>query len=104
MKSNFQDYIHLVQLRPKFFVPLDLGRPISNDLPPFPNDNQSVKKKHNPRITITWYQVFRSAFIFNINLLILSGFPVTSFHLAKANIFPRAILKKLKSYLIAFSL
>ena len=60
MTSNFQDYIPLVQLRPKFFVPLDLGRPISNDLPPFPNDNQSVKKKHNPRITITWYQVFPS--------------------------------------------
>ena len=29
MTSNFQDCIPLVQLRPKFFVRLDLGRPIS---------------------------------------------------------------------------
>ena len=29
----------LVHLRPKFFHPLDLGRPISNEPPPTPNDN-----------------------------------------------------------------
>ena len=33
----------LVHLRPKFFHPLDLGRPISNEAP-YPNDNQSIKK------------------------------------------------------------
>ena len=30
---------------------------------------------------------FRSAFIFSINSLILSGFPLTSFHLAEASLF-----------------
>ena len=36
----------LVHLRLKFFHPLDLGGPISNKpSPPFPNDNQSIKKK-----------------------------------------------------------
>ena len=31
---------------------------------------------------------FRSAFLFSINSLILSGFPLTSFHLAEASLFP----------------
>ena len=44
-----------VHLRPKLFHPLDLGRPISNETP-LPNDNQSVKRKHNPRMTIISYQ------------------------------------------------
>ena len=85
----------LSQLRPKFFHPLDLGRPISNEPPPpSPNDNQSVKRKHNPRMSIICYQVlFRSAFVFSINSLILSGIPLISFHLAEANLVPRAILK-----------
>ena len=34
---------------------------------------------------------FRSAFIFSINSLILSGFTLSSFHLAEANLVPRAI-------------
>ena len=38
--------------------------------PPSPNNNQSIKRKHNPRMTIICYQV---------------GFPLTSFHLAKAS-------------------
>ena len=45
-----------VHLRPKFFHILELGRPISNEppslCPPSPNDNQSVKRKHNPRMTV----------------------------------------------------
>ena len=41
--------------------------------PTSPIDNQSIKGKHNPRMTITCYS-FRSAFVFIINLLILSGF------------------------------
>ena len=41
--SNFQDPLPPVHLFPKFFHPLDLGRPISNE-PPAPNYNQSVKK------------------------------------------------------------
>ena len=48
----------LIHLRPKFFHPLDLGRPILKDPPPLsPNGNQSVKRKHNPRMTIICYQV-----------------------------------------------
>ena len=54
----------LVQLSPKFSHPLDLERPISNEQPPrpspFPNYNQSIKTKHNPRMTIICYQVFSS--------------------------------------------
>ena len=43
----------------KFFHLLDLGRPISNEPPPSlsPNDNQSIKRKHNPRMTVICYQV-----------------------------------------------
>ena len=67
----------LVQLRPKFFHPLD----------------------HNPRkeniIQRDDYFMLsglslRSAFVFSINSLILPGFPLTSFHLAEANLVPRA--------------
>ena len=36
---------------------------------------------------------FRSVFVFGINSLILSGFRLTSFHLAEANLVSRAILK-----------
>ena len=35
--------------------PLDLGRSNSNE-PPSPNDNQSVKRKPDPRMTIICYQ------------------------------------------------
>ena len=56
----------LVHLRPKFFHSLYLGRPVSKN-PPSRNDNQS-------------------AFIFSVNLLILPGFPLTSFHLAEASL------------------
>ena len=49
----------LVQLLPKFFHPLDLGSPISSEVPPIPpsyppspNYKQSIKRKHNPRKTI----------------------------------------------------
>ena len=41
----------LDHLRPKFFHPLELGRSISNE-PPSPNNNQSIKRKHNQRMTI----------------------------------------------------
>ena len=45
---------HFVYLHPKFFHPLDLGRPISNG-PPSPNDNESIKRQHNPRMTTICY-------------------------------------------------
>ena len=63
----------LVHLRPKFVHPVNLERPISNKLPPVsqplssPNDNQSVKRKHNSRMTIICYQVFPSGqFLFSV--------------------------------------
>ena len=49
----------LVDLPPKSFHPFDLGRPISND-PTSPNNNQSVKRKHNPRMAIICYQIIPS--------------------------------------------
>ena len=60
--------------------------------PSSPNDNQSIKRKHNPRINIICYQVLPSgrlsfsAFVFSINSVILSGFPLTSFHLVEASL------------------
>ena len=62
---------------------------------PFPNYSQSIKRKLNPCMTILCYQVFpfRLGFIFSINSLILHGFPLTSFCLAKPNLVPRVILK-----------
>ena len=58
----------LVHLRPTFFHSLDYGRPTSNfdiTLPPSPspNNNQSIKRKHNPRMTIVCYQVFPSGWL-----------------------------------------
>ena len=47
------------KIRPKFFHPLDLGHPIPNKAPS-QNDNQSIKKKYNPRMTIICYQVIPS--------------------------------------------
>ena len=49
----------LVHLRPNLFYPLDLGCPISNESPS-PNDEESIKVKHNPRMTIICYQVLPS--------------------------------------------
>ena len=44
-------------------------------------------KKNNPRMTIMLSgPSFRSAFVFGINSLILSGFPLTSFDLAEASL------------------
>ena len=82
-----------VQLRPKFFHPLELGRPISKDAPsPFPNDNQSIKRKHNPWMTIICYQIFHLGRL-SLSVSTQYGFPLTSFHLAEANVVPRAIQK-----------
>ena len=50
----------LVQLCPTFFHLVELGRPISNEPPSLSKLNQSIKRKHNPRMTIACYQVFPS--------------------------------------------
>ena len=76
---------HLVHLRPKLFQPLDLVQ-FQTNLPPSPNDNQSIKTKQNLRMTIMLSDLsVRLAFIFSISLLILSGFLLTSFHLAEVS-------------------
>ena len=90
----------IVQLRPEFFHALDLGRPISNDPPTLsPNDNQSIQRKHNPRMTIIHCQVFLSlllvGFCFQYQPINLTWFCIDFFpfsHLAEANLVPRAIL------------
>ena len=51
---------------------------------PFPNDNQSIKKSIIQRWLLG--PTFRAAFVFSTNSLILSGFPLTSFHLAEASL------------------
>ena len=95
----------LVQLRPKFFHPLYLGRPILNKPPPIslPNDNQSIKKNIIQRWLLYVIRSFLPVgfcfhyqliiFVFTINSLFLSGFLLTSLHLAEANVVPRAICK-----------
>ena len=56
---------------------------------PSPNENQSIKRKHNPRMTIKCYQVLPSGRLsFSVfNLSNLSGFPLASFNLAAASLF-----------------
>ena len=48
----------LIHLRAKFFHIFDFRRTISNEppAPPYPNGNQSFKRKHRLRMTITCYQ------------------------------------------------
>ena len=85
--TNFQapPPIPLVQLRPKFFQPIDLECPISSEsLSPSPNDDQSIKRKHNRRMSSCLS--FRSVFVFSTNSLILFGLPLTSFHLAEVSL------------------
>ena len=99
----FQTPYPLVQIHPKFFYPLDLGRPFSNSSPQLSlslsvslslslsrNSNKSIKIKYNSGMNIMCYQVFPSGRLL-FNSLILYGFLLTSFHLAEANLVPRAI-------------
>ena len=56
ISNCFQTY-----LPPPRLHSLDLGRPISNEPTPLsPNENQWIKRKHNPRMTIVCYQVLPS--------------------------------------------
>ena len=72
------------------FPPLTLDVHFQTQPPPPPssNDNQSVKRKHNPRMTIICYQVLLSGRLsfFSLCSLILHGFPLTSFHLPEASL------------------
>ena len=54
---------------------------------PFPNDNQSIQiKKSKDDYHMLSGPSFRSAFVFIVNSLILSSFPLTSFHLFEASL------------------
>ena len=82
-----------LQVGPKFFHSLKLGRPISTNGPPL----QMITNQLKGKMILRWLYMlsglsFRSAFVFSINSLILTGFLLTSFHLAEANL-PRAIFK-----------
>ena len=72
-------------LRPTFFHLFDLGPPVSNELP-----LQMINNQLKENIIQRWIlYVIRSylqvgLFFFSINSLILSGFPLTSFHLTEA--------------------
>ena len=84
--SNFQDPpTLLLHLRLKFFHPLELGRPISSE-PLSRNDNQLKETWSKDDYYMVSGLSFRSALIFSVNSLILSGFPLTSFHLAETSL------------------
>ena len=71
----------LAQLRPKIFHSRDLGRLISKELSFLsPNYNQSIIRKHNPRMTIISYQVFPSdRFRFQYQLINLARLSIDFF-------------------------
>ena len=77
----------LVHLRPEFFHTLDPGCLISNENPPPLSmiTNQLKENKIHDYYMLSGVS-FRSAFVFRINLLVLSGFPFTFFHLAETSL------------------
>ena len=62
--SNFRTPTPLVHIPPKFFHPLNVGRPTSKESPVSLNNNQSIKRKHNPRMTIVIRSLFHVGFRF----------------------------------------
>ena len=82
----------LVHLRQKFFHPLDLGRPISNEPHHLSHSLQMIANQLKENIMQGWLFMlsstsFRSDFVFSINSLILFSFPLTSFHLAETSLY-----------------
>ena len=78
----------IVHLRPKFLHPFDFGRPISSEPPPpLQMITNQLKESESKESKDDYYMLsspsLRSALVFSINSLILSGFPLTSFHLAE---------------------
>ena len=76
--------ISLIQLNQTSSTPLTLDVQFQMTAPPSSvNDNHSIKIKNNSRMAIMLSgPSFRLTFVFSINSLILSGVPLTSFHLA----------------------
>ena len=75
----------LVHLHPKCFCPLDLGYPISNE--PFQMITNHLKENIQDDYYVLSGPSSRSAFFFSIISLILSGFLLTSFHIASLSAF-----------------
>ena len=85
---NFQDPLPLLSIYVQHSSsPLILDVEVKAKTPS-PNDNQSIERKDNPRTTIVCYQVLPSGQLsFSVSAqLILSGFPLASFHLAEATL------------------
>ena len=63
----------LLSIMSKILHPLELGNPISNEPSPpspYPNDNQSTKRKHNLRMTVICYQVRPSGWLsFSVSII-----------------------------------
>ena len=77
---------------------LYLGRSISTNSAHSSYDNQSIKRKNNPRMTIYVIRSFlQVGFRFQHQLINLVWLSVDFLHLAEANLVPRANLKKYKS-------
>ena len=88
---------HVVELRLKFSgrgppPPVDLGPPVSNKTPPSQNDNQSIKRKYNPGMTIICYQV---GFCFQFQLINLVWLSIDFFAVSQP--FHQSYFKKLKT-------
>ena len=75
--------IPLVHLRPKIFNPLDLGRPNYKRISSLFLQMITNQLKENIIQGLLLYAIMLSAFVFSIKSLILSGFSLTSFHLAE---------------------
>ena len=107
--SNFQDpspslssYVQYSSIPLTLAVQFETNTP----LPPLslsPNDNQSIKRKHNPRMTMICYQVFPSGrlFFFSINSLTCLAFHWLLSVQLKATSSPE-LFKNIKNLFFAF--
>ena len=75
-------------------TPIPLSSYVQNSSTPLTLNVQQINKKQSNDGYYIWSGLsFRLAFVLSINSLILSGFPMTSFYLAKASLVLRSILK-----------
>ena len=86
--SNFQDFPPPLSIYVQnSSTPLTFDVSFKRSPPPPFNDNQSNKRKQSKN---DYYMLsgpsFRWAFVLSISSLILSGFPLTSFHLTEASL------------------
>ena len=82
------------------YTPLTLDVQFQTNPLPSPYDNQSTKRKHNPRMTIICYRSFlQVGFSLQYRLINLAWLSLDFFHLAKANLVSGAVLKNQKPFL-----